>query len=186
MIDMNKNLAGGTDRPAREVLPSAADHRLSTFLDAWRASRSDALVPNKRAFNPLDVPSLLRFTWLYRYDPAAGDFVCQLAGEDVNRAWGGPIKSKTLRQVIGEDDHRIVSPRWHAIIDTPLVQYGARNEKLSSQDLWRAERLLLPLTSTGDKPDHVIGVSLYRLAGRETAHAPLNVEDIRQVHCADI
>jgi len=183
---MKSDKRSGVGRPARDLLPHGTDARLLTFLDAWRASRGGAIVPSKRDFDPFEVPSLLRYAWLYRVDPEAGDLVCLLAGEDVNRAWGGPIKGKTLREVVGEKDHPIVLQRWRAILDTPLVQYGAKDEKLSNQDLWRAERLLLPMTSAGDRPDHVIGISLYRLAAREEARAPLIEEDIFQVHCMDI
>ena len=186
LIVMKTDKQSGIGVPACDLLPEGTDERLLTFFDTWRASRHGALVPSKRDFDPFEVPSLLRYAWLYRFDPEAGDFVCLLAGEDVNRAWGGPIKGKTLREVVGEKDHPIVLERWRAIVDTPLVQYGAKDEKLSNQDLWRAERLLLPLASAGDRPDHVIGISLYRLAAQEEARAPLISEDILQMLCTDI
>lgn len=176
----------GFARPAGEILPPGTDPRLLTFFDAWRLARSDAVVPNKRDFDPSQIPALLRFTWLYRDDPAAGDFVCQLAGEEVNRAWGHPIKGMTLRQVVGDEDYPVVHRRWRTIVDTPLIQYGAKEEKLSSQDLWRAERLLMPLASVDGRVDHVIGVSLYRLAGGEKARAALIEEDIVRIPCAEI
>lgn len=182
---MKNDRLSGKSRTARDLLPAGADERLIAFLDAWRASRPGTLVPSKRDFDPFELPALLRFAWLYRYEPDRGDFLCLLAGEDVNRAWGAPIKGKTLRQVVGETDHPIVLSRWRAIVETPLVQYGAKDEKLSSQDLWRAERLLLPLAAIGEKPDHVIGVSLYRLSAQAERRAPLVEEDIRQIPCRD-
>ncbi|RVU38892.1 PAS domain-containing protein [Hwanghaeella grinnelliae] len=176
----------GFARPADEILPPGTDARLLVFFDAWRSARSGAAVPTKRDFDPFQMPALLRFTWLYRDDPVAGDFVCLLAGEEVNRAWGHPIKDKTLRQVVGDEDYPVVQARWRKIIDTPLVQYGAKQEKLSSQDLWRAERLLMPLASADGRIDHVIGVSLYRLAGSEQKRMALFEEDIVQIPCAEI
>lgn len=183
---MNDEHSGGSIRPAADLLPTEADPRLLTFFDAWRSSRGGKIVPNKRDFDPFAVPSLLRFTWLYRFDPAMGDFRCLLAGEEVNRAWGAPIKGKSLREIVGATDHPVVIARWLKIIETPLVQYGAKDEKLSNQDLWRAERLLMPLASPEGKCDHVIGVSLYRLAAQEDVHEPLISEDIQQFPCADI
>lgn len=183
---MTRDKIGGAKRAASGLLPPGADDRLLTFLEAWMGARRGRLVPNKQDFDPFEVPTLLRFTWLYRFDPVLDDFACLLAGEDVNRAWGAPIKGKTLRQIVGDTDHPIVLQRWRAIIDTPLVQYGAKDEKLSNQDLWRAERLLMPLASSEECRDHVIGVSLYRLAAREEARAPLISEDISQILCKDI
>lgn len=183
---MDNDLFGGRGRAARDLLPTGADERLIAFLEAWRNSRSGAVHPNKRNFDPFQVPTLLRYTWLYRYDPALSDFVCLLAGEDVNRAWGGPIKGKPLREIVGDVDHPTVLQRWLQIVQTPLVQYGAKDERLSNQDLWRAERLLMPLSSVSDQADHVIGISLYRLAAHEELHAPLISEDIKQIPCTDI
>ena len=105
---MNNVRPGGIGRPARDILPGFADQRLITFFDAWRAARMGAVIPSKRNFDPIEVPSLLRYTWLYRFEPTLGDFVCLVAGEDVKRAWGGDsIKGKLLREVVGDRDHAL-------------------------------------------------------------------------------
>ncbi len=177
---------GGVDRPATELLPAGTDARLLTFFDAWRASRTNGPVPTKRDFDPFQVPSLLRYAWLYRYDPQAGDFVCLLAGEDVNHAWGRSIKGQTLAEIVGEDEHPVVLRRWRELLEVPLIQYGQRDEQLSNLSLWKAERLLLPLSTDGVQADHIIGVSLYRLAtGTEPVRTSINEGKFR-IPCAEV
>jgi len=176
----------GVGRPAIELLPAGTDARLLTFFDAWRASRTDGPVPAKRDFDPFQVPSLLRYAWLYRLDSPTGDFVCLLAGEDVNHAWGRSIKGETLADVVGEDEHPGILRRWRELLEVPQIQYGQRDEQLTNQALWKAERLLLPMSSDGVQADHIIGVSLYRLAtGTELVRTSINEGKFR-LRCDEV
>ncbi|UUX51066.1 PAS domain-containing protein [Nisaea acidiphila] len=146
----------------RNRIPQA-DPRLFKFFACWLDAREDALVPRRRDFSPFEVPTLLRFIWIYRFDPEAGDYVCQLAGESVNEAWGQGIKGRTIREVVGEKDYPVCKKRWDRIIGEPAVQYGAVEEKLSALDAWHAERLILPMASDDGTVDVILGISLYNL-----------------------
>lgn len=146
----------------RKRLPHA-DQRLFEFFACWVEARGDALVPRRKDFSPLAVPSLLRFIWMYRFLPEVGDFVCQLAGESVNDAWGRGIKGRTIRDVVGEEDYAICRQRWDRIVGEPLIQYGAVEEELAALNAWHAERLLLPMASDDGTIDVILGISLYKL-----------------------
>ncbi|WP_193187412.1 PAS domain-containing protein [Nisaea sediminum] len=162
-----------------------ADGRIFDFFAAWLAARGDALVARRKTFSPLSVPSLLRYMWIYRFEEEAGDYVCNLAGESVNDAWGKGIKGRTLRNIIGEEDYPVVRERWDSITGVPLVQYGAVEERLSSLDAWHAERLLLPMSSEDGKTDVVLGISLYNL-DYLTDDKSVNVSEVvMQFPCSD-
>ncbi len=167
-------------------LLSFADPRIAVFLDAWRHARQGALVPCKRNFEPLLIPSLLRFVWLYQYEPGLGDFVCRLAGEEINTAWGGSIRNATLKQVVGPEDHPTLLKRWMQIIERPVAIHGARDERFLAHQHWRAERLMLPLNSDDGRKNHVIGISLYKLAQPEGLRDPMVSEDITIIPCEDL
>ena len=167
-------------------LLSFADPRIALFLNAWRDARQGSLVPYKHDFDPISVPGLLRFVWMYRYDPDLGDFVCLLAGEDVNTAWGRSIKNAKLQEVVGLQDHATVLERWLQIVGRPAGLHGAKDERLTAHETWRAERMILPLRSDGGETDHVIGLSLYRLALPDGQRQPLVSEDITIIPCEDL
>ncbi len=167
-------------------LLSFADPRVAMFLNAWRSARQGAPVPYKSDFDPLSVPSLLRFIWMYRYNPDLDDFVCLLAGEDINTAWGRSIKNARLREVVGPQDHATVLERWKQIVSIPAAIHGARDERLTAHESWRAERLILPLRSEVGQTDHVIGLSLYRLTLPDGLREPLVSEDITVIPCEDL
>ena len=165
---------------------AGADPRIFVFLEAWRRARHDTLLPLRSDFDPMSVPGLLAQMWMYRYDPVRGDFVCKLAGEEVNAAWGGSIKGKTLRQILGPDDHPIVLQRWKFIQRVPLIHYGSAEERLSALETRIAERLILPLASEPDTVDHILGLSLYRISAANRDRPVLVPEDIVQIPCAEV
>lgn len=163
-----------------------ADPRVFEFLDAWRAARRGTLVPQRADFDPLRVPRLLPHVWLYRYEPDRDDFVCRLAGEEVNAVWGRSIRGLALKQIVGEADHPTVLRRWRMIVSVPLLHYGSAVERLSALESRSAERLLLPLASGGERVDHVLGLSLYRISLASSMRSPLVPEDIVQIPCAEV
>lgn len=173
-------------RPTLEDRLPGADRRVFAFFQAWRAARRETMVPRRTDFDPLAIPTLLPHVWLYRYDDRLDDFVCRLAGEEVNAAWGQSIRGRALLEVVGTADHPIVLRRWRQIVGVPLIHYGAAAERLSALETRSAERLLLPLASDGDVVDHVLGISLYRISGAGLSRSPLVPEDIIQIPCAEL
>ena len=176
----------GSDGAPADELPVSADPGIFRFLESWKMARGGRLLPRKRDFDPLRTPDLLSSVWLYRYDEGPKDFVCQLAGEDVNDAWGGSIRGKTMREIVGERDYPIMIERWTRIVSTPLVHYGAASERLSELNTRRAERLLLPLTDDAGQAIFMLGISLYRIETPDRGHPALTPEDIVQVPCERI
>jgi len=174
-----------TDSHFRAEL-SEADSRIFELLDVWKAARGAALVPDRRDFDPMAVPHLLHFIWMYRFDPASGDFVCRLAGERINDTWGRSIRGRTLRQIVGEADHPTVFGRWQQIMAVPLVQYGAASERLSALEIHAAERLLLPLADEDGSRNTMLGISLYRITGNNDHRSALVPEDIQRIRCVDL
>lgn len=173
-------------RSSVEARLAGADPRIFEFLSAWRAARRGTMVPFRRDFDPLSIPRLLPHIWLYRYEPAAGDFVCRLAGEEVNAAWGRSIRGETLRTVVGEADHPTVFRRWQQIVSVPLLHYGSAVERLSALELRSAERLLVPLASDDETVDGVLGLSLYTISAANQDRTPLVPEDIIRIPCAEV
>lgn len=169
----------------RRQVPNA-DPRLHGFLAAWLDARGDALVPRRQSFSPITIPGQLPFVWIYALDPERQDFVCQLAGENVNDAWGGSIRGRTIREIVGEIDYPVVRDRWDAIVKQPAIQYGALNEQMASLEIWQAERLLLPMASVDGTINVMLGISLYSMrymAPEAKSNIP---EHIIRIPCADL
>ena len=163
------------------------DPRLHRFLDVWRAARAGATVPLRKAFDPTAVPSLLSSIYIYRYHADRGDYVCELAGEEVNDTYGRIVRGETLLQIVGAEDHPVIIERWARILGLPCIHYGTVNEILSNTRMRQAERLLLPFAfAEGQVPDTIIGAGLYSSRRQWPEDPPLMPSDIVQIPCSEI
>jgi hypothetical protein len=165
-------------------LPAPSRAALS-FIDAWKAARRGHLVPRKQDFDPTLVPSLLPNIWIYRYSRSSDEFVCRLAGERINSAWGYPISGKNSREIFGEADNEAVVAIWKRILGTPLVHYG-KQERLSGNMLYSAERVVMPLSGAADERNHILGISNYALGGSINLSPPAILDNAFHIHCRDL
>jgi len=165
---------------------AGADPRVFEFLAAWLAARQGRLVPVRGDFDPTVVPGLLGCAWLYRFEPDRGDFYCRLAGEDIKATWRGNLRDRSLREIIGEDDHPVVIERWRRILAGPLIQYGAAAEQGNDGEQLRVERMVLPLASESGELDHILGLSLYALAWPNLTRTILVPGATIQIPCAEL
>lgn len=161
-----------------------ANPKVLAFLEAWKSARGGRLVPFRHDFDPLAAPSLLRYAWIYRFDQARGDYVCELAGEEVNDTWGRRINSLTLLEIVGERDHAVVTARWKKVRETPLVQYGSFSNSNPIILKFEAERLVLPMASRSGEIDTVLGLSLYRISLPDTDRPPPFAKAVKLIPCS--
>ncbi|WP_416897562.1 MAG: PAS domain-containing protein [Minwuia sp.] len=152
----------------------------------WRTARNGRLVPTQRDINPADIRRLLADVWIYRYEPARNDFVCRLAGENINAAWGGSIRGLTLREVVGIDRHPEAIRRWRAIIEVPQIQYGVVDEVRDGVETRTGERLVLPLSDDDGHPDRVFGYSRYDYGQTDRERVPPVWSDITTLRCDEL
>lgn len=142
---------------------AAADERILQLLDGWRAARNGRLVAQRADFDPLTISRLLEHVWIYRFAPERNDYVCELAGEEVNAVWGNSIKGLTLTEIVGETNRATLSQRWEIARGEPAILYSAMEELPDPHFVHRVERLVLPMQGRTGEIDAVLGVSLYNL-----------------------
>ena len=163
------------------------DPKIFQLLDAWKSVRGDALVPLKRDFDPLSIPKLLSSVWLYGLNPDGSDFTCRLAGENINRTWGGSIAGRAAKTLFEGEDHKIVSDIWHQVLQTPAIHYG-KAEKVRENSLYAAERIVFPLRAEESDPTrgYVLGMSLYTFNNLDKAQPEKILGNTYHICCSDI
>lgn len=157
-----------------------------TLLDGWCKIRRGGAVADQANFDPMQLPGLLPRLWIYRYDPEINDFVCRLAGEDINTAWGRGIRGATLSEIVGKARHAAALARWRAIIDTPRIQHGVIEEQHGGEPVRIAERLVMPLSWKGGPPDRVLGFSNYLIRQTDHDRTPPVWDNVNTINCADL
>ncbi len=192
MAPISENSTHASDDPARPL--TRIQERLGIFhpliLDFcrhWLEIRHGKPVPLKRDIDPMAIPTCLPHVWLYRYDPLRDVFICRLAGEEINLAWGRSIKGRTLREIVGPDDAAVIHARWRHLLEQPAILHGSRDERLSLHQHKTAERLILPLTDRENgHATYLIGISIYQIADEHDTAPVLRDRDILILPCREI
>ncbi|WPZ33557.1 PAS domain-containing protein [Thalassobaculum sp. OXR-137] len=151
------------DPPRPHPRLAGADPRILDLLDGWRAARHGQAVAQRSAFDPLTIAAMLEYVWIYRLAPERDDYVCDLAGEEVNTVWGSSIKGRTLTEIVGASHRQTLARRWDDARSTPAILYSTTEDLPDPHFVHRVERLVLPMTGRTGEIDSVLGVSLYDL-----------------------
>ncbi len=157
-----------------------------SLLDTWCGMRNGNLIPGRHDFNPARVSRYLGKLYLYKFETDIGDFVCRLAGEEINEAWEFRLKGKSFRQVVSEEHHESALNRWRAIIDQPLIQYGRFTEKGRQGGERVGERLVLPLRGDSGKGEFILGIADYKVSQADRSWIKPVWDNVIRVPCADI
>lgn len=149
--------------------PDLPDPRFLPFLRHW-AERRHGLMMRKQDIDPIALKSCLPNVWLHRYRPESDDFLCVLAGEQVNNAWGGSIANKTLIEIMRPEQYDLTLARYRQVIGLPAVQVVRRTILPSAATAKDTERVIVPVCDDDGRPAGVFGMTLYHfdpLAGRD-------------------
>lgn len=175
-----------TRRGASGVWPQLDDPRLAVFLHHWAARRAGLRMP-RDSIDPAALRGCLPHVWIYRCMPDTELFVCTLAGEAVQEAWGHSIIGRRLEEFNRPQDAAMLEARYREVLDMPAVQHSRRSITPAGQMERRAERLIVPLSDADGRPYGVFGISLYRFDPVAATGKPvvLNAEAVVYA-CADL
>lgn len=148
--------------------PVLEDPRFLTLLRHWAQGRplqngKPGLMMPRSALQPAAIRDCLPNVWLYQHLPETDDFLCTLAGEKVNQAWGHSLMGKRLSEVLPGAMARRVPPLYRQMLRIPALQVSRRRITPADGVAQSAERLILPLARDDGKPYGVFGMTLYFL-----------------------
>lgn len=169
------------------IWPVLPDGRLRQFLRHWAAQRGDALLAPRSKIDPLAMRECLPHLWIYRWDDGQGDFVCNLAGEAVNEAWGFGLAGRSLQQVMGAANAAVVGERYRQVLRLPALQYSWRPIAPGNAVEKVCHRLILPVADADGTAAAVLGMTVYDYDRFVDADKPINVApDVAMYACATL
>lgn len=168
------------------VWPRFTEPRLSLFLKHW-ADRRVGLTMPRGAIDPTLLKSCLPDVWLFRYHADEDRFVCTLAGERVNEAWGQSLIGKTPQQFMPPQSAAIAQAIYRRIVLMPALHVSHRRIAPAGLQEKAAERLVVPLSDHDGKPYGIFGLSVYHYDPlTEARHAPYVGHNVTYFPCATL
>lgn len=153
-----------------------ADERLRRLAAYWFGKRGPYAATRRVDIDPLDVPWILPFAWLYDYESDTGRFRCRLAGESVRDGYPFNIIGMYLDEIIDADDWAVTRPTHRLMMETPAI--GHSRGRIYRPKLGRTghvERLILPLSDeSGARVNMVFGASIYTVGPSPVGEPPGN------------
>jgi len=170
------------------VWPSFANPLLMLFLRHWAERRAidgkPTTVMPRAAIDPSILRACLPDVWLFQYLRDEDRFVCTLAGERVNDAWGQSLIGKTPQQFMKPESAAIAQDIYRRIVLTPALHVSHRRIAPAGRHEKGAERLVVPLSDGQGQPYGIFGLSLYHFDPvTEAAHEPYVGNDVTYYAC---
>lgn len=179
----NINLLGPT--PELLPLPTAFDDPLiEQLLRHWQEIRKPGEIPRRGDLDPTAMPLCLPHVWLYGYLADEDDFICRLAGAEVNAAWGFSIMGKKTSTLFKPDNHQTLKHRWKYILQTPAIMHSKLTTLIETNAFKRAERLTLPLADAQGKPSFILGITHYRFDRVQDEHKDVAPPEEKPIYYA--
>jgi len=151
-----------------QAWPVLGDPRFTCLLRHWAEGRSrvngrPGLMMPRAAIDPVAIRGCLANVWLYQYLPDEDDFLCTLAGEAVNQAWGRNLKGQRISNFMSPAMLARVPALYRRMMDIPAIQVSLRQISPADGVEQSAERLVVPLSDATGRPWGVFGLTLYYL-----------------------
>lgn len=143
---------------ADHFLPPEAPELLRRVAEYWNARRGTRLMPSFDDLDPTGMPWALSRIYVLRVRTAE-EFVYRLAGEEVARPYGRPLRGARISDLLPEASARMIQRRWSRVAREPACCYTNSEHPSTNGRFIAAQRLTMPLGSNGWKADHVLGVA---------------------------
>ena len=123
----------------------------------WRAKAADKALPDRAAFDPVEIADLMPDVVMWDVLPA-GDFRCRLAGTRMVAIHGRELTGLDMAEFHGADNAAI-QPDYEAVARTGEPHYVERTLYWMKRDHRRYGRILLPFTNGGDAVAIIVNVA---------------------------
>ncbi len=145
---------------AHRFLPDAAPSVLRPVVEYWDARRGSRLMPSFDDIDPLDIPWALSRLYILRVIDG-GDFVYRLAGTEIERPYGHPLKGTRISDLYPADSARVIQARWNRVAAEPACCYTDTEHPSPHGTFVSAQRVTMPLSADGRTVDHILGVAMF-------------------------
>ncbi len=138
---------------------------LRELHDYWLTKHRDGRLPRRGDIDPLEVPRLLKNLALLEVVGDAADFVFVLAGSRIEEVYDRSLKGVTLGNLREVFEETRSAGDYVAAVRSGEPQYQQASLKEHGMEHWACRRLILPLSSDGERVDCLLLGALFSSVG---------------------
>lgn len=141
------------------------DSELKELYDYWLTKRSDGRLPGRRDIDPLEVPRLLKNLAFLEVVGDAEDFVFVLAGSRIEEVHARSLKGVSLGDLREVLEKTPDSDDYVSAVREGEPQFQQASMKEYGKEHWACRRLILPLSSDGERIDCLLMGAVFSSVG---------------------
>lgn len=122
----------------------------------WQQLDPAPTVPSRQQFNPVDIPQCLPHIILLDVGEGNPRYLVRLAGSSVNPVYQKSITGEYLENVLNNDDRPRIIAQYDYSVAQQRPTYMASTTCSPIGRRLSYERVVLPLTTNGDKTDKLL------------------------------
>ena len=131
----------------------------------WLAKHRDGRLPGRGDIDPLELPRLLKSLALLEVVGDAEDFVFVLAGSRIEEVYDRSLKGVTLENLREVFEESPSTGDYVAAVRSGEPQYQQASLREFGMEHWACRRLILPLSSDGERVDCLLLGALFSSVG---------------------
>lgn len=136
------------------------DSRLINLIRVWCNLSIDGALPAKHDIDPADFACIGVLPMIWLLEGVDGDIVCRLAGEDILRAIGKPLRGRKISEIYEPASLKVILKQWNRVMDTRQTCHNKGVIVASQGRRYRGERIALPMADRDGRSRFILGVTL--------------------------
>ncbi|WP_259782305.1 PAS domain-containing protein [Aestuariispira ectoiniformans] len=137
------------------------DPRHRELYSYWGEKKGDRRVPRRADIDPVDIPRLLPNIFIFDVIREPRDYVLRLLGTSLVSVLGKDFTGAAFDKMYQGDTAKILRYQYDWIVDHWEPVYDRLDAAWMSKDYIYYDRLLLPLSDTGERVDKLLGCALF-------------------------
>jgi len=140
------------------------------ILKFWESQRGSEIAPRRAAITPWAIPQLVPFLMIWQIQDS--DYVCRLAGTEVEWSFGTPLSGVPLSD-IRCSEHQIVQKEFGAVRDRGLITFAERTIGWVGKPYLYYRHLLMPLINERSEIHMLLSLFTFHPLAERRDHAPV-------------
>lgn len=137
------------------------DPRHASLYEYWRKMKGSRAAPARRDIQPTDFPALLPNIFIFDVEYEPRDYVLRLLGTQLVRGLGKDFTGAHFDEMYQGGVAETLRRQYDWVVSRWEPVYDRLDASWMDKDYIYYDRLLLPLSDTGERVDKLLGCALF-------------------------